>query len=234
MRLLKTDKLYCFSPPVMIITFALEIAFAMYLFYRYRLTPVSRLAITLLVGLAVFQFAEYNVCVGALGVDSLTWARIGHVAITLLPPLGLHLATKIAGDKKPWLVGAVYVNAAVFSYIFLFVGPGMMTEQCLGNYVIFTIAPWAVWPYVLYYYGWLLLTVTYAFRAAMKQKGAVKSALIALALGYLAFILPTTAVNVVDPSTIAGIPSIMCGFAVILALLLTLKIVPLAHEKKAS
>jgi hypothetical protein len=40
------------------------------------------------------------------------------------------------------------------------------------------------------------------------------------------FILPTTAANIVDPSTIAGIPSIMCGFAVILAIILTGFVIP--------
>jgi hypothetical protein len=58
-----------------------------------------------------------------------------------------------------------------------------------------------------------------------------KQALNALAIGYLAFIVPTTAANIIDPSTTAGIPSIMCGFAVILAIVLTLIVVPRAHQK---
>ena len=98
MRFLKADKLYCFSPPIMVATFILEVAFAIYTIARYKLTPVSRLAVAILIGLAVFQLAEFNVCEGAFGVDSLTWARIGHVAITLLPPLGIQLATKLAGE----------------------------------------------------------------------------------------------------------------------------------------
>ena len=61
MRILKTDRLYCFSPPIMIITFLLEMIFAVYVLYRYKLTPVSRLAVAILVALATFQFAEYNV-----------------------------------------------------------------------------------------------------------------------------------------------------------------------------
>ncbi len=232
MRLLKTDRLYCFSPPIMIITFLLEVGFALYTILRYKLTPVSRLAVALLVGLAVFQLAEYNICEGAWGVDSLTWARIGYVAITLLPPLGLHLATVIAGKKLPLVVGMAYGSAALFAYFFLFVGQGMTGEQCLGNYVIFSVAPWAIIPYTIYYYGWLFVTVLYSLYQAMKKKGPIKSALTALAVGNLAFIIPTTAVTIIDPSTIAGIPSIMCGFAIILALLLTLKVVPLAHKGK--
>jgi hypothetical protein len=214
----------------MILTFILEIGFALYVLFRYKLTSVARLAIATLVGLAVFQLAEFNVCEGAFGVDSLTWARIGYVAITLLPPLGIHLVSTIAGRKNPLLVGFAYGIAAVFSYIFLFAGQGMTSQACLGNYVIFNIASWAVIPYTIYYYGWLVFTTGYAVREALRKKGATRAALLALAAGYIAFILPTTAVTVMDPSAIAGIPSIMCGFAVILALILTFKVVPLAHK----
>jgi len=231
MRYLKSDKLYCFSPPVMLATFIIEIIAALYVVFRFKMTPVSRLATGILLGLATFQLAEYNVCEGAWGVDSLTWARIGYVAITLLPPLGLHLATKIAGRQEKAMVAGGYVAAAVFSSIFLFVGHGMGSQECLGNYVIFKIAHWATIPYAIYYYGLLLLTVGYAFQAAKGMKNAFKaSALKYLAIGYMAFIVPTTAANLIDPTTLAGIPSIMCGFAVILAIILAAVVIPKYYE----
>lgn len=228
----KTNKLYCFSPPVMLATFIIEIVFALYVTTRYKLTPISRLAVAILVGLAIFQLAEYNVCETAWGVDSLTWARIGYVAITFLPPLGLHLATRIAKQKQPLLVGGAYLVGAIFAGFFLFSGHGMLGQECLGNYVIFSIAPWAVKLYAVYYYGLLALSVGYSLKAARSlKKKPQKQALIALAVGYLAFIVPTTAANIVDPSTLSGIPSIMCGFAVILAVILTLVVIPKAHRK---
>jgi len=233
MRTFKPGQLYCFSPLVMLATFIIEIACAIYVVARYKLTPITRLAVGILIGLAVFQIAEYNVCEGAWDVDSLTWARIGYVAITALPPLGFHLATRIADKKQPKLVAGAYSLGVLFAFIFLFVGHGMQSQICLGNYVIFEIAHWAVIPYFLYYYGLLLVTVCYSWYMAgrITQKN-IKAALISLAVGYLAFILPTTAVNIVDPSTIAGIPSIMCGFAVILAIILTGVVMPRYHRKK--
>ncbi len=228
----KTNRLYCFSPPVMLATFIIEVVFALYVIARYKLTLVSRLAVAILIGLAIFQLAEYNVCETAWGVDSLTWARIGYVAITFLPPLGFHLATRIARKKQPFLVGGAYLVGIIFAGFFLLSGHGMLGQECLGNYVIFSIAPWAVELYAAYYYGLLALSVGYSLMAAgsLKEKSH-KQAIIALAIGYLAFILPTTAANIVDSSTIAGIPSIMCGFAVILAIILTFVVVPKAHKK---
>ena len=38
--------------------------------------------------------------------------------------------------------------------------------------------------------------------------------------------VPTTAVNLVSPATIDGIPSIMCGFAVLLAIALVAGVAP--------
>lgn len=233
MRYLKPARLYCFSPPVMLATFIIEIACAAYVTVRYRLVPVARLAVAVLVCLSIFQLAEYNVCEGSFGVDSLTWARLGYVAITLLPPLGLHLATRLAGQRRPFIIGA-YASALVFAVIFLFVGHGMEGQKCLGNYVIFEIAPWALQPYAIYYYGWLMFSTGYAVSAALASESRDKRiALVALAVGYLSFIVPTTAANYLDPATLAGIPSIMCGFAVILALILTGMVVPRYFRRSA-
>ena len=53
-----------------------------------------------------------------------------------------------------------------------------------------------------------------------------------LMFGYLVFLIPTATVNYIKPETRAGIPSIMCGFAVFFALILAFKILPLAAKKK--
>jgi hypothetical protein len=79
----------------------------------------------------------------------------------------------------------------------------------------------------MYYYGWLMVGVGYAMQAARALKELSKQkALRGFALGYMAFIVPTTAVNIIDPNTISGIPSIMCGFAVILAIIITTVVLP--------
>lgn len=227
MRYLKTNTTYCFSPPVMIATFFIEIGLALYVAWRYKLNEITRLAVALLFFLSVFQLAEYNVCEGSFGIDSLGWARLGYVAITLLPPIGFHLATKIAGQRQRGLVAFAYAAGIAFALFFAFSGDGITSPACLGNYVIFKSAPGSVWLYTLYYYGWLIMSTVYAFTRAKAGLAKHKArALKTLAIGYLAFILPTTLVNIIDPSTIAGIPSIMCGFAVILAVVLAGGVLP--------
>jgi len=53
-----------------------------------------------------------------------------------------------------------------------------------------------------------------------------------LIAGYVVFIAPTTLVNIIDPSTITGIPSIMCGFAVLMAVALAGKVLPEYTKQK--
>jgi hypothetical protein len=218
----------------MIATFVIEIGLALYVNWRYRMSTITRLATAILFFLALFQLAEYNVCQGSFGIDSLSWSRLGYVAITMLPPLGFHLATKLAGDRRRGMVMTAYASAAVFAGFFALFDHGLTSSACLGNYVIFRTAPNAASLYTAYYYGWLILGTLYSLIMAGRQSQPNRrSALRALAIGYAAFILPTTAANIVDPSTIAGIPSIMCGFAVILAIVLAGEVLPQYYRRPA-
>jgi hypothetical protein len=219
----------------MVATFLIEIICALYLLWRYRLTQKARIIATILACLATFQLAEYMVCETALGLSSLDWARLGYVAITFLPPLGLHLGYTIAGNRSRSLVAAAYGGAAVFSAIFLFSGFGVQAQQCLGNYVLFAIAPWAHLPYAVYYYGWLLGALVAFMRLRTKIRSVSnRKALSWLSVGYLVFIVPTTIANIIDPATIAGIPSIMCGFAVLFAIIIAMRVAPLVLEPNQS
>ena len=212
----------------MLATLLIEFFLAFYTVWRYKLTTVSRLALLLLVGLGVFQLSEYMLC-GGLGLGRVEWVKIGYVAITLLPPLGLHLIATIAkADKsaRP-LLWAAYGTAAVYVLYFLFGAGSVAVRTCAPNYAIFDVHGIGAGFYALYYYGWLLVTVAMAATWSKKNKKAAP-ALTWMAAGYAAFIVPTTFANLIDPSTIAAIPSIMCGFAVLLAIVLVGKVLPLA------
>lgn len=221
----KSTRLYCFSPPVMLATFAIEITFAIYILWRYKFTPITRIIVSLLTLLAVFQGTEFLLC-GGLAFEGGTWSRIGYAAITLLPPLGIHLAYLLA-DKKPGiLVGASYVTAAMFIGYFAFATQAISGHTCYANYATFNTADASVIPYAAYYYGWLFIGTFLTYKWAPTLDKNRKAALYALMAGYLALLIPTTTVTVIWNETVAGIPSIMCGFAIILAGLLTLKVAP--------
>lgn len=209
----------------MIATFFIEIIGAIYTFIRYKSSPATRLIIAILVCLGVFQLAEFFICeIPAL--PGLTWARIGHAAITLLPPLGILLAMHIASKPSRVAQFILYASAIGFITYFLFVDNALNSHICAGNYVIFESINSQLL-YGMYYYGLLGTNVIYCFSWAKQMSDdKIRSALNWLAVGYLAFILPTTTVNFIDRSTIHAIPSIMCGFAVLLALILVFAVLP--------
>jgi hypothetical protein len=230
---------HCFSPPVMVATFLIEIGLAAYVVWRYHMTNYTRLIVALLVGLGVFQFAEYFVCTG-FGMHGETWSRLGFVSISTLPPLGLHLMHVLAGKRAGKLVWTAYATLAAFSAFFLLYTHAFQGYQCTGNYVIFQIGAPVTLLYSLYYYGWILTSLVlgghwlrsyarhHGGKAALKQVQTIR----ALIAGYLAFLLPVAIVNTINPQTIDGIPSIMCGFAVLLALVLGFYILPRVGEKR--
>ncbi len=218
--------LWCFSPAVMLGTFLIEYTLAVIAFVHYRQTLVGRLAIGILLLLGTFQLAEYAVCTNR---PSLMWAKIGIVAITLLPPLGLHLISIFT--KRSAGLGLAYGLALGFSGMFLFLPQVSSGATCTGNYVILHLDPGVGVLYGIYYLGVLLWAIlaAYLHRPAVLLSGP-RAALAWLIWGYLAFILPSGIVYLLSDRARDAIPSIMCGFALILAIILVGRVLPLSHD----
>lgn len=219
----------------MIATMVIEVVLAIYTVWRYKMTDLARLVVVTLVALAGFQLAEYMVCTGH-GFPGEQWSRIGFVLITLLPPLGIHILHVLAGKPGRKLVAAAYATMAAFILFFLAYRTAFAGHECTGNYVIFQLGRQVGGAYSVYYFGWLLSGIGLGLRWAdqLKARGAKARdqlhSVQALVIGYLVFLVPTALANVVSPSTRSGIPSIMCGFAVLFALILALYILPRRGE----
>jgi len=218
--------LYCFSPPVMIATFAIELVLAAVVFVRYRMTKFGRTAGAVLVLLATFQFAEYRICT-TTGVLPLLWSRIGFVAITLLPLTGLYLVYLVS--HKPHFLKLGYVTAAGFIVYFAFVPKSITGAICGGNYVIFNTSNDLYRLYGFYYLGFLLLGIWESIEkiTSLKRRTAGKRALQWLIVGYLSFMSPMGLAYIFFPVARNAVASIMCGFALTLAFILALKIAPI-------
>jgi hypothetical protein len=226
-------RFYCFSPPVMLATFIVEICLLLYTLIRYKTTTLIRLVSLLLFFLAMFQLAEYHVC-GGMNISANTWSRIGFIAITTLPPLGLHLLQTFTKRGWRWLKWIAYANALLWIALFAFSERTFANHICAGNYVIFRLNLSLDRYYYLYYYGWLLITMSMALYYTAVTQHKVRKACLLLLIGYLTFLLPTIVVNTLNSATTNGIPSIMCGFAVLFALILVLAILPITAHSRIS
>ena len=213
----------------MIATMAIEVMLAIYVIVRYHMSQALRLIALALGALGIFQLSEYYVC-GGLGADASAWSRLGFIAITALPAIGLHLLYVLSGKQSRKLVGVAYVSMAAFMGYFLASSTAFVGHECTGNYVIFQIGNTPALVYGMYYYGWLLTALIIGAQWLLKNKSnkLVRQQVSGLLLGYLVFLVPTGIANAVRPETRNGIPSIMCGFAVLFALILALYIAPKA------
>jgi hypothetical protein len=223
----------------MVATLAIEVTLAIYTVWRYKMTTLTRLITTVLLSLGIFQLSEYFVCTG-YGLHAEQWSRLGFVAITTLPPLGLHIAHQLAGKPSKRLVAASYATMAGFIAFFLTYHSAFIGHQCTGNYVIFQIGYKMGGLYGLYYYGWLFTGIWLGTRWAneLREQGSKArkklESVRGLIIGYLVFLVPTALANTVSPSTRRGIPSIMCGFAVLFALILSFYVLPRVAKVKRS
>lgn len=218
----------------MIATFAIEIIFALFTIWRYKLNTLARLVIATLVFLAVFQFAEYFICTTGNSYNEVL-SRIGYISITMLPPLGIHIIATLKKFRYARiLVTLSYVSAALFIAYFMMHSGSLTGHKCQGNYVIFHVDRDMSWIYGLYYYGWVLtglvLSAVLAAKKTVPMK--LKQALYGMSLGYAGFLIPTTTANFINADTLRAIPSIMCGFAVILAITMITIVLPNAGIRR--
>lgn len=220
------SRLFCFTPEVMLATFLTEIALAIYILIRYRLTTFDRLIMAILILLGLFQFVEYQVCATN---QPLLWSRFGFVIITFLPVLGLHLISLITGKTHFLKLG--YTLMLVYILIFLFAPKAITGATCGGNYIIFHTAQHLYQTYGFYYFGLLFLGIWESFKSMNKENGNLLKWLI---FGYGSFLLPMGIVYLLAPETLSAIPSIMCGFALIFAFILAFKIAPLYNKHYGS
>jgi len=235
----RSTQLNCFSPPVMIATMIIETTLAIYSVWRYKLNNVTRLSVVMLLALATFQLSEYFVCTGA-GSVTVPWSRVGFVAITLLPPLGLHLTHVLAGQRKRRLVYVSYATMLGFVAFFL-LAPGIFTgHKCNGNYVIFQFSANVTGAYSVYYFGWLAAGIGLGCHWVnrLKAQGAKArrrlQSVRGIVAGYLVFLVPSGLSMTIRPDSRRAVPSVLCGFAVFLALIVALYILPRAAERRGS
>ncbi len=126
-----------------------------------------------------------------------------------------------------------YALAAVFISVFLLGTQSIQSAVCGGNYILVSTSGVVAQTYFPLYYSIAdaIMALEIMMFVAMKpikneQDRLERSILGWLLAGLAAFIVPTGAVYLLSPAARHGVPSIMCGFAVFLAIILVLFVYP--------
>ena len=214
-------KLFCFTPLVTLLTFFIELIFAIYVIIKYRMSLFGRLSALLLFLLAFFQLSEFIICKGAY---PLIWAEIAYLSTIFMPIIGIHLISLVT-KKNIWTkIG--YFFAIVISLIILFVPNIFVGTSCPGNFVVFNLASFFSSIYFFYYSIFLLIGILMIFFYKIDIKNKKNKIINWLLIGYASFIVPTFLIYVFEKITRLAVASILCGFAVLLAFILVFKILP--------
>ncbi len=212
---------YCFTPLVSLATFFLEFLLALYVFFKYKPTLFNILSIATLLSLGTFQLSEYFICTTAYGD---LWTKIGYIAITLLPALGVHSVTAIT-RKKNLLVGSGYIYATLLVAGIIFIPEINLQTSCLPNYVDIKLSNWFNILHTAYYAFYVLAVIYILWHSLQRHIGDAKEEKWLL-FGYAIFLIPSEGLFLLRMITDSAIPSVMCGFAVLAAIILVAVVIP--------
>lgn len=213
----------------MIATMLVEVGLLVWVATRFAFSTTRHLILLILVCLAGFQLAEFQVC-SQLATAEL-WSRAGYILITLLPALGYDIILRLWKYPSRWRWFG-YAVAGGFMAVLAFWPGAINGGVCTGNYVIFHLPEPLSGVWTFYYVSLVLGGLALALAGAWTGPAKSRAALRWMALGYAGFTVPSYLIYWIAPSVGAGLPSIMCGFAVIFALVMALRVAPSPAAKR--
>ncbi len=227
-----------YSPVLGLGTAAFEVVVALWALSGPGRKDIVRIASAILVLLAGYQLTEVLICTADPSYGFLP--RLAFIDVTWLPPLGLLLAARLFAPRSRFATGAAYGMLAAAGGIMLWIAadPGFVTSSvCSTVFARYTHTLPRFLAYTGFYWLGLLGMVGFsAYGAKASPDPNARRLFSHLRTGSVAFIVPSLVVTWFVPTTSGALPSIMCHFALLLAVFLTRLLAAerrLASEAKA-
>jgi uncharacterized membrane protein YgdD (TMEM256/DUF423 family) len=209
-----------YSPLLALVTGLLEIGAGAWIFIsrspgRRRILYPAGLIFLLLAG---YQFAEIAVCAGP---ENKFLTQLAFLDITWLPPLGLWLGGQIGAPRNRWIRVAAMADIAfaLGLSVWILADPGAITKS-VCQVAIARYFPSRTFEqiYALFYQGSLVLIVFGGAAGMASADDRIDRKHWAnLQTGVLGFMFPALAMSLLSPEPDGLLPSVMCHFAVVLA-----------------
>ncbi len=175
--------------------------------------PVNRKAILLLFFLFIYQLFEFLICYAGLTFSFMVY--LSFVAITFLPPLGLHIVLEYFFTKHK-LYYLLYLPAILILTYYLTMLHQFEVMKCTVIYVVFNYPLGFL--YGVLYYSPVLMVMIFLFIEYREGKNIEKKAQSKLLLyGYISTFIPMSAAVFFYPDATLFIESVLCKLALILA-----------------
>lgn len=219
---------YCFTPLVSFFTFIIEFSFALYVLVKYKPTQFSKLCVLVLLCLGLFQLSEFLICVSPYIDLSI---KLGYIAITLLPAFGLHIICTLTQRWKI-LAYTSYACVALLSMAILFIPQVAILSTCNPSYVSYEVNPTFSFLHWLYYVVTMAIGIMLLTYAILKHIGDRKQEKWMI-ISYFVFIIPSLILFYANVIAHTALPSVMCGFAILTAIIFVFIIIPRHYYLKS-
>jgi hypothetical protein len=190
----------------------------------------------ILVFLAGYQIAEVAICADVAGAGFLP--RLAFIIVTWLPPLGLLLIAQLRRPRSRTSYAAAYglLAAAAGIVAWIAIDRSFATASvCNAVYAHYSHAMPRFRIYAGYYwFGLFGMAAFSAYGAMACRDERRKRELALLCAGTLAFVLPSIVLSLYVPETRGALPSILCHFALLLAICLARLLVLERHAAPES
>jgi len=212
-----------YSPELAIATAVFELGAAWWVLRREGNRSVLRVTAAIFVLLASYQAIEVAICADEAHAGFLP--RLAFIAVTWLPPLGLLLIARLIHPRSRYAMTAAVamLAAAVGMVVWIVTDPGFAgISVCTAVVARYTHAMPRFFVYSAFYWMGLAGMVGFAgvgLRTA--TSGAQRRLIRQILLGTLAFVVPSLVTSFFVPMAKGAMPSVMCHYALLLALFLT-------------
>ena len=212
-----------YSPILSIITALFEILAAMWALMGSGRKKIIYTSSALLLLLAAYQILEVVICTAPQ--SSMFFSRLAFIVIAWLPPVAVLLIALLFPTKKKavyWFTGLTFTLALLIS-IWLLIDKSFVTKSVCT--VIFARYSNPMPQYIIYagfyHLGMLGMLFLSAHGVIICKDHEQRLLLGQMLMGSLAFIIPSLITVIAIPYTKGALPSVMCHYALLLAIFIT-------------
>ena len=202
-----------------LIIFGIELILLIIICVKNRDHPQFWIIFTIMLLLQTYQLSEFLLCVG---VAQNIVVRLAISIIIFLPPTGYLLTIRVLNCKRKYIHLIFYLSllyGIILALYYLFLDVTIVMQDCNPIYAIYQIGHSI---YFGTYYNsvilFALLIIFYQIIFKRVLKHNLKGLLVLI--GYISFLLPMVITLLVAPQLIVATTSIMCKYAILLAIML--------------
>jgi len=219
-----------YSPALALITAVLELLIVLRTIFwvkeKNHIIFTTCIILTLLAG---YQILEVLICQHVLQSNFLS--RLAFMVIAWLPPFGVLLISYIYPKLKKLYPIFLFILALAINILVIF-NTGFVEKSTCRLVLAFYTNPLPQYLfYIAFYWLGLLSMILLSLSCWLKSRNSIKGKLLKqIFYGTLGFVLPAALTLIFFPSLSGSMPSILCHFAIILAIFLA-RLINLASRR---